>query len=226
MITISFGNSRRNEVANSKRYHQLSSRLSILKNHFLPKQFSPTGTYSRKQLDLARGYRLLAHAEVEAFIEDIAWDALLKKVALWKSKRKASDLIICFLSCYHSGWGTGFDEEGLSPQSSKAHTKAAEEAAESVVDIAVGQFRELVSKNHGVREINLRRVVLPIGVRISGLDQSWINTMDTFGKLRGEVAHKAVGVQQQIDPYTEYQNVQYLLTGLKTLDELVRLQSK
>ena len=50
--------------------------------------------------------------------------------------------------------------------------------------------------------------------------------MDTFGKSRGEVAHKAIGVQQQIDPYTEYNNIQYLLTGLRTLDELVRLQSK
>ena len=145
-------------MSNSKRYHQLFSRLLKIKTHFLPKQFSPTGTYSQRQLDLARGYRLLAHAEVEAFIEDIAWDALIKKVALWKNKRKSSDLIICFLSCYHSGWGKEADDEGLSPQSSKAHTKATEEAAESVVDIAVNQFRDMVGKNHGVREVNLRVV--------------------------------------------------------------------
>ena len=37
----------------------------------LPEKFSPTGDYSDRQLDRARGFRLLAHAEIEAFLEDI-----------------------------------------------------------------------------------------------------------------------------------------------------------
>jgi hypothetical protein len=39
--------------------------------------------------------------------------------------------------------------------------------------------------------------------------------------MRGDVAHKSVKAQQQIDPKTEFDRVDALLPGLKTLDELI-----
>ena len=213
-------------MLNSSRYRQLKGRLAKLRKHFLPKNFSPTGSYSDRQLDFARAYRLLAHAEFESFVEEIVWDAVVKKVSSWKNQRKPSDLIVCFLSCYHTDWDNGIDEEVAIPQSPKKHIEAAEKSAEAVIDRAVNQFRNLVDKNHGVREANIKKIVLPVGVRWSELDQTWLNTMDTFGKLRGEVAHKTIGVQQQIDPQTEYQNVQDLIIGFKKLDELIYKMQK
>lgn len=213
-------------MPNSNRYRQLTGRLTKLRKHFLPKVFSPTGVYSDRQLDFARAYRLLAHAEFESFVEDIVWGAAVKKVSSWKNQRKSSDLIVCFLSCYHTDWNNEVDEEVTAIQSPKEHIKAAKESAETVIDRAMNQFRSLVDKNHGVREASIKKIVIPVGVRWSELDQTWLNTVDTFGKLRGEVAHKAIGVQQQIDPQTEHQNVQILIVGFKTLDELIYRMQK
>jgi hypothetical protein len=52
----------------------------------------------------------------------------------------------------------------------------------------------------GVKVKDLKKLILPIGVRISDLDATWITNLDNFGKLRGDVAHKTVGVLQPIDP--------------------------
>jgi len=213
-------------VSNSKRYQQLASRLAKLRKHFLPKFFSPIGSYTEKQHDFARGYRLLAHAEFESFLEDIVWNAILIKVESWKNHGKPSALIICFLSCYHSDWGSEIDEESIIVQSPKNHIKATEKSHEAVINRAINQFRLVIDKNHGIRESNIRKITTPVGIKLAELDQTWLNTVDTFGKLRGEVAHKAVGIQQRIDPQTEYQNVVDLLVGFKKLDELVRSAQK
>src|SRR5436190_316520 len=56
----------------SARFRELEQRIKKLRGRFLPKNFSPTGDYTDRQLDHARGYRLLVHAEIEAYLEDRA----------------------------------------------------------------------------------------------------------------------------------------------------------
>lgn len=207
-------------MPNSRRYHVLARRLKELRKHFLPVQFSPTGIYTKRQLDFARSYRLLAHAEIEHFIEDIAWEAVKSKVADWKNNKKASDLLICFLACYHAGWGDETIEE-VSGSTGTKHKKASEVSAESAIEIARELYLKRIDQNHGVREENLRKILIPVGVRIGELSTTWLASMDSFGKDRGMVAHKRIGVQQAIDPRSEYDNIQALIIGLKELDEIV-----
>ena len=54
----------------SPRYKLLSRRINELRRHLLPAKFDPTGTYSPRVHERCRAFRLLVHAEFEAFIED------------------------------------------------------------------------------------------------------------------------------------------------------------
>jgi len=202
----------------SLRFRELCKRLHELRRHFLPLNFSPTGTYNDRVRDRARGYRLLAHAEIEAFIEDIAKNALVAQTSSWKKTRKATTLIVSFLASYHAGFSSCEDDPTTLPVTSRPLVK---ERVDEAIDKAMTQYMHRLADNHGVRLDNLRRLLLPIGVELVALDQTWLTNIDEFGKRRGEVAHKAVGVQQAIDPQTEYQQVQALIDGLKELDGIV-----
>ena len=97
----------------------------------------------------------------------------------------------------------------------------AKEEMKEVVDVAIKQYRKIQDDNHGVREENLMRLILPVGVRKDDLDALWITNLNEFGKRRGDLAHKAVKAQQQIDPKNELQVVDALVVGLKKLDQLI-----
>lgn len=206
-------------MADTARLEELKKRLAALRKHMLPRQFPPTGNYSELQLDRARGYRLLAHAEIEAFIEDITFDAAKKGVSEWTHTKKVSDCLFCLVAHYHQGFAVeGFDEQPPLPSTSRPKIK---DAIKEAVQVAIQQYRSIHENNHGIREENLYRLVLPIGVRKDELDQLWITNLNEFGKRRGELAHKSVKAQQQIDPKSELQDVENLIIGLEQLDVLV-----
>lgn len=208
-------------MPNSQRFREVKRRLYELRRHFLPKRFSPTGTYTQRQLDLTRAYRLLAHAEIESFIEDISRETVIAKIREWKSSRKASDLIICFLASYHSGWNEKTEGELFQTLITSGTAAKERTTAEEAVDAAVNQFLNQIRNNHGVRQKDLKQMLLPLGVRFSELDPNWITNLDDFGKQRGDIAHNSVSVARIIDPQTELQRINELLVGLRKLDEIV-----
>lgn len=197
------------------RYRILTRRLAELRVNLLPKAFSPTGQYSRRQLDRARGYRLLAHAEIEAYIEDAAREAVLSKLRAWKSGRNPSQVLLAFMAAYHSGFGVDESDATAVPAGARERPK---DHIDEIIDRASQQFNRRIEDNHGVRIDNLKRLLLPLGIDFPTLDQTWLTNMDEFGKRRGEVAHKTAGAQRTIDPRTEYQYVRDLLVGLAELD--------
>jgi hypothetical protein len=208
-------------MANSKRFHDLKKRLSELRKHFLPRRFSPIGSYSDRQLDMARAYRLLAHAEIESFVEDISRTVVMAKIGAWKKSRKPSDVIICFLASYHSGWNQKVEGELLQDLIASGTQVKAKDTAEEAVDMAMKQYIAHINSNNGVRQDNLQKLFTPLGVRFSDLDSSWLVNIDDFGKLRGDIAHKTVSLVRAIDPYSELQRIVDLTVGLKKLDEIV-----
>jgi hypothetical protein len=202
----------------SKRFRILKKRLAEIRKNFLPREFSATASYTAKQIDLARGYRLLSHAEIEAFIEDIASTVIRSKVQRWEANRKPSNLLVAFLACYHAGWSESSDDPGAMPEASRKKVK--NDAAE-VVRLAFTQYMQKVRENHGVKDSNIKRLILPTGVALTDLDQAWLANLNSFGELRGIVAHTSVSTQQTLDPQNELQTVNSLIVGLSQLDELI-----
>lgn len=203
----------------SKRFHQLNRRLSELRRHMLPSKFSPTGSYTPREEDRARGYRLLTHAEIESYLEDQARSVVTDRIRAWKKSRTPSNLLLAFLACYHSGWVDYDEENNIRIIELSKSRKRIKEAISEIIDLAQTQFIQNLQSNHGVREKNLKTLVLPTGVDLSDLDATWIADLDDFGKQRGEVAHNTKMTTGGINPQDEYMRVKSLLIGLKDLDK-------
>lgn len=203
----------------SARFRELQSRLRELRKNMLPAKFSPTGDYSSGQLDRARGYRLLVHAEIEAFLEDITFAAAKKGFTEWLRTNKVSDCLFCLMASYHSGFILeGIDEE---PPISPEQRVKLKDSIKDLVQNAFKQYKQIHTTNHGIKEENLLRLVLPVGVRKEDLDAFWITNLNEFGKRRGDIAHKTAKAELQIDPRSELEDVKALLVGLMHLDEIV-----
>ncbi len=208
-------------MPSSKRFRELKTRLNELRRHFLPINFSKTGDYSDRQIDRAKGYRLLAHAEIEAFIEDQARETVTTAIKNWKNTKKSSQPLISFLAAYHSGWSV---DDSISNDEiiriARSRTKV-KESINQIIDLAQSQFIQRIKDNHGVREANLLVLVMPAGIDPAELDSSWIANLDSFGRSRGELAHNSKKTTTAINPKTELDTVENLLVGLEDLDKRI-----
>lgn len=214
-------------MANTKRYKDLIKRLAELRKHMIPSDFSPTGDYTDRQIDRVRGYRLLVHAEIEYFIENSAKDLVQEKVTEWNKHGKPSAVIVSLMACYHSGWVYGDDvanEEIIQLARSRKNVK---EKSKDIVEAAFKQYLKNISDNHGIKEQNLRSLIIPTGLYMDDLDPTWITSMNEFGKQRGDIAHKSNKVHEMINPQDEYKRVKdMLLPGIKDLDSRLLLMYK
>jgi hypothetical protein len=206
-------------MALSERFRELESRLSELRKNLLPAEFSPTGQYSDKEQDCARGYRLLAHAEIESYLEDISRETVTEAIRLWKKERKPSRTLISFLASYHSSWNVNdqiSNEEIIQIAKSRINAK---ESIDKVIVLAQKQYLQRLKDNHGIKENNLFTLIVPAGVDVSELDSTWLTDLNNFGGLRGNVAHNSKLATGEINPKDELSSINSLLLGLKQLDK-------
>jgi len=86
----------------------------------------------------------------------------------------------------------------------------------------VSNFIARLKSNHGIRQDDIRSILLPIGFENSELDQTWLLSMDSFGEKRGAIAHSSAQVQQPLDPATMSNTVNHLLNELRVIDEKLK----
>lgn len=208
-------------MSKSKRYIELIKALTILRFHLLPKTFEPTGSYEPEDLTRALAYRIMAHAEMEAYIEDRALELALFATNSCKSKNKISKTMVSLLA--FSGKLMEEPPNAIMPPKNQAKNWDEKIKLEKRIDLAYNAFYNAKENNHGVREYNLLRLLLPIGIDVDMLDQLWVSAMDDFGKSRGEVAHNSStkSTQQVIDPSIEFNRIKNLIKGgINKLDDM------
>lgn len=200
-------------------YNDLQARLEELKNHMLPEEFSPTGEYDDQQLDLAKGYILLAHAEFESYLEEVSRDLVMSTVKKWKGNNIPSHTLLSFLCCYHSSWSHSDEtanEEILKIAKNRVNVK---DSTDEIIDVALKQYIQKIKDNHGIKEKNFKSLVIPTGLSLDDLDGALIVAMDSFGSARGEVAHLSKKrVKTLINPQDEFNKVNAILNGLCDFD--------
>ena len=189
----------------------MNAGLRALRKHFLPPQFSVTGTYNPRWHNLAAGYRLLAHAEIEACLEAIATAASARCVHEWKYKHRiglTTVSLIAYSEAYHKipEKLDGLQKPDLLSKLENAH-------------VAFSQFAR--GPNHGIRENNVLHLLFTVGIRESHIDRTWLQKIDAFGQHRGAVAHKSGRTLQPIDPEDEYKTVSSIADGIRQIDLLL-----
>ncbi|MFN6325089.1 MAG: HEPN domain-containing protein [Aphanizomenon sp.] len=202
----------------SDKYITLRTQLDRLKDEFLP-EISPTGSYSESQLSRTAAYRVLAHAEIESYLEERAWEVVQNAKTIWDKSSKNTRTLICLLG--FSGLTMDKPPDTLTPQKGSKTVKEEKVKISKKIDLAVESFQRVISQNHGVKEDHILSLLLPIGIDSDDLDPAWLATMNTFGEKRGLVAHKSATSYMTIqtpDPANELNTVTQIKNELLRID--------
>ncbi|HCR3183399.1 TPA: hypothetical protein ON424_001366 [Morganella morganii] len=207
-------------MANSERFTTLQERLEELRNHLLPAEFSLIGEYDPVQLDMAKGYRLLTHAEFESYLEDVSADTVNYALRRWGENKTPSMTIVSFLAAYHSCWSVGDEQNNQELINLSQGRSNPKDSLSEIMSIASKQFMKKVKSNHGIKAKNFKLLMLPTGIDIDELQPEMLPKLDSFGSKRGEIAHTSGRgrVSQQINPKDELDDVNFLLDCFRILD--------
>jgi hypothetical protein len=198
----------------SARFRVLSRELTRLRKRFLPRKFSAIGFYSPRQIELTYAYRVFAHAEIEAYFEDRVKDTAITAKRNWDDTGKASRVLICLLAFYDPK----IDNSPTLPRDNinvNIHEK---------INKANNFFQAVIRQNHGIKQTNLIKLLVPIGIDADNLDPQWLGTIDTFGEERGLVAHSSNAdfrMRTPPDPQYELNRVQEILQEIERIDRQI-----
>ncbi|AFZ46875.1 hypothetical protein Cyast_0903 [Cyanobacterium stanieri PCC 7202] len=210
--------SRSQRLKQSQRFKELEKELRKLRQYFLPKNFNDLGEYSERQLSRAIAYRILAHAEIESYIEDRVKEIAQSAIIFWGKQGKIKITLVSLLA--FSGLELEKPPESLTPRQSSSQKKIKEQLVlDKKIGKAFANFLNLIDDNHGIKERNILALLLPVGIRSDDLEPDWLQLMNTFGQQRGIVAHTSASsykTQSQINPQDEFNNVQKIVYGIKT----------
>lgn len=206
----------------STQFRNLERRIKQLGKHFLPRKFSPTGDYSDRQLDMAMAFRLLCHAEIEFYIEELSRMVVLNKVTQAKENGKSTLTILTLLAYYKTGWIGLIDNEDESlKQKKQDDTNPYKQPLKKILEEATKEYLvKIINNNHGIKTENLQKLLKPTGFDFESIDLTWLTAIDEFGKQRGATAHtSSVGVTRTINPQDESGRISLIIDGFREIDK-------
>ena len=202
-------------TSKSKRFRILEQELKKLRKYFLPRQFDLTGNYNERRIALATAYRVLAHAEIESYLEDRVLDLARSAAKMWKEEKKTTQVLVYLFA--FSGLTLDKPPDSVTPdQPSKSKALQEKLKFDEKRNNVSNSFEYLVIHNHGIKEKNLLSLLLPIGINSDDIDIIWLQEMDNFGQKRGEFAHQSASkykTEQPPDPKNELEMVNRLVYG-------------
>ena len=201
-------------------FRQLTKELNRLKKQFLPRKFSEINNYSERQLALTLAYRVFAHAEIESYLEDRVWDTVLAAKKIWDNQGKASRVLLCLIA--FSGQEMENPPDTITPLKGNKNVSLDKLKITKKIDIVIRCFKSVIDQNHGIKETNLLKLLLPIGIDSDDLDKVWLANMNTFGEERGEIAHSSgIKTKKTPNPADELERVKQIIQELEKVDQLI-----
>lgn len=78
----------------------------------------------------------------------------------------------------------------------------------------------LTNRNHGIKDVNLLRILLPISYPLAEIDNAWLATMTSFGTLRGELMHQGVNQITTLVNYNYFDTnvINIIIPEIKKID--------
>ncbi len=186
----------------------LSSRIDELVVRFvdfdIPLDRGPTS----EELDRIAAFKLLVHAELEGFVEARTTYAVDEALRLWKAQRKVTRALMMLALRW-----SAIDECRLS-------FGVANTEFDQQVERCAQRAREEIDANNGIKLEALQRLACSAGFLVDDLQATLTGAANSYGKDRGDVAHKPVGkVRSLNDPRAEAAAARGLVDELKAFDE-------
>ncbi|CAH2914665.1 MAG: hypothetical protein CPSOU_2538 [uncultured Paraburkholderia sp.] len=191
-------------------FENLKQRIAGLRAKFLDDQISneandPAGFQA--DLDRLAAFRLLAHAEIEEFLETKASEGINRIEAAYRSGAQS---IQANASIFVMGrvLELGSDERAM-----RFEVLGWEGYFIGVVRAA----KKFISENNGIKEGSFKHLALFSGKMPDEIDAALAFALNSYGKSRGDVAHKsAAGVRTLRAPSAEAKDVEDILKGLQS----------
>ncbi|CAN7486489.1 HEPN domain-containing protein [Acidovorax sp. LjRoot66] len=167
---------------------------------------------SLEQSELARAFVVLAHAEIEYFVETIFED-LCKDVQTnaLNGKYISSSLALITYS----------NIEQLAAGAILIGQRNEKRILSKRFGEAFGKYRDIITENHGIREKYLAKLAIPMGLSGDKVDPTWKIDLESFCDLRGAFAHKArtfsMASPASVNPNDVWAKCQLLVWGNPSL---------
>ncbi len=131
----------------------------------------------------------------------------------WDNQGKAGRVLLCVIA--FSGQEMENPPDTITPLKGKKNVSLDKLKITKKIDIAIRCFKSVIDQNHGIKETNLLKLLLPIGIDSDDLDKVWLANMNTFGKERGEIAHSSgIKTKKTPNPADELERVKQIIQEL------------
>lgn len=206
----------------SSRYQLLEQELNRLRDHLLP-PFEPTGLYSEEEYTRTLAYRVMAHAEFEAYFEDRVREIYRSAMDALEERGIISKVITCMIAFT----SVEFDEIPTTKRPTQQNQLAKWDRKTKLsgkIAKCANHMHHVLENNHGIKEENLLKLLLPIGIEVDDIDDTWLADMNSFGEERGSIAHTSGSIYRTRtlpDPKNENDKIMALLRGIADIDELI-----
>lgn len=171
----------------SAHFSTLATAVQDLKRVYLATALA-SGVPTNEHQELARAFVVLAHAELEWYVEEALRglaDVLLAAAAAGQYS-KSSMALLTFTRLGAISGGTA-----LSSGKKKTPRQLSARFGE-----AYGAIIQVLNSNMGVREKNLAAMGVPLGLDTNIIDNTWLNDLDAFCSFRGAYVHMSRQTQR------------------------------
>jgi hypothetical protein len=199
-------------MAASSRYRALGRRLALLKKHHLAFKPRLAGNYTVRQLSQAAAYTVFAHGEFEDFIEDWAMEILNRIHS--KGHGSGASPMLAHL----------FAHRKENPLPTRLPLPAGSPNWQTLFGQVIGTHRGIIDNSHGIKAVHICKMLIPLGVDLTVIDQFTMSELDSFASIRGNHAHKSMRAHlgQQFDPFDRAAKVNNIYGLLLPLDECLQ----
>jgi len=179
----------------------LAKRLQRLAASLLPAD-RLIGDFPDDEQDKIHAYIVLAHAEIETYLEGLGRDTV----------ERARRLSINSL-CHPVMSRLIFLKIGISGKF--------ETVTPDIITSACSYYETILEANHGVVRRNVLRLFMPLGLTHRDFDDGLLSDLQAFGALRGGFAHTVSRVRQGVQPSEDRSRVERIVTGLALLEQAI-----
>jgi hypothetical protein len=186
------------------------SKLAQLKSSLIVERADDQ--YQADDYDRALGFRVLASAHLEGFVESRCTQiaqAGAERFLSGKPTRVGRALVI-----WHSV------HKGARAPIPLTSAECLPDRAR--VTQAVNAYRDSVKHSHGISGKDLRLLVLPLGLEEAHVDDTLIASLQSLADKRQRAAHVPVGARAMSQPIAEYNDVANLMPQLIQLDDYLQ----
>lgn len=191
--------------------HYMNLEKSLRSLKIIVSKVDPIECKSDLQYFKLQSYILLSHAIFEEFLENLVRDVAQAARTKLKNDDEISKVLLG-LVC------SGILDE---VEEKKANRKISEKLFRNIADFSATAhtaFLQLITENHGIKEENQKKLLLPIGIDPAMVDAATMAALHAFGTTRGSIAHNFKITREHTLSQVDGE-IRQITLGLKNYDE-------